>query len=171
MSLRLRSHINVYFTPTTMSYRKLPTYLDIYKHYLFLKPCYGALSKKKTVLKLIDIWNRASLPIFSKANISAKLAKYIQDVKKLKKSISNDRFEYFVAAHKEKYDKLFDICPCKCEMNCRCTRECRIPPVERQFLIDQRTVRSMTIDCSSTVATSIQSRHSIEETSTKSYSR
>ena len=171
MSIRLRSHINVYFTPTNMSYRKLPTYLDIYKHYLFLKPCSDASSKKKTVLKLIDIWNRASLPIFTKAYITAKLAKYIEEVKKLKKSISNDRFEYFVAAHKEKYDKLFDICPCKCEVNCRCPREYRIPTVERQFLIDQRTVRIMTIDCSSTVATAIQSRHSIAENSTRSYSR
>ena len=37
MDLRPRSHIHHYFLPTTLSYRKLPTYVDTYKHYIWLK--------------------------------------------------------------------------------------------------------------------------------------
>ena len=36
MDLRPRSHINHYFTPMSLSYRKLPTYVDAYKHYYTL---------------------------------------------------------------------------------------------------------------------------------------
>ena len=37
MDLRSRSHIHQYLPPTALSYSKLPTYVDVYKHYLLLK--------------------------------------------------------------------------------------------------------------------------------------
>ena len=45
MDLRPQSHIHHYFPPITLSYRKLPTYVDAYKHYLWLKPYSDAPAK------------------------------------------------------------------------------------------------------------------------------
>ena len=52
MDLRPRSHINHYLPPTTSSYRKLPSYVDAYKHYLSLKPCSDASARKRTTEKI-----------------------------------------------------------------------------------------------------------------------
>ena len=53
MDLRPRSHIHHYFPPTALSCHKLPTYVDAYKHYLWLKPCSDASAKKLTTEKII----------------------------------------------------------------------------------------------------------------------
>ena len=51
MDLRPRSQIHHYFPPTTLSYRKLPSYVDAYKHYLWLKLCSEASAKIRTIEK------------------------------------------------------------------------------------------------------------------------
>ena len=48
-----RSHIHHYFPPTALSCHKLPTYVDAYKHYLWLKPCSDTSAKKLTTEKII----------------------------------------------------------------------------------------------------------------------
>ena len=48
MDLRPRSHIHHYFPHTILSYRKLQTYVNAYKHYLWLKLCSYASTKKQT---------------------------------------------------------------------------------------------------------------------------
>ena len=63
MTLHSKASMNTYFIPTTMSYRKLLSYIDIYRHFLSLKPCSDSAAKKKTTIKTIDIWTWASLPI------------------------------------------------------------------------------------------------------------
>ena len=166
MALRSRSNLNKHLKPTTLSYRKLPTYVDIFKHYHSLKPCSHKLAVKQTVLKIIDIWNRASIPTFSRAYITSKLKRYINIVNNIKKSINNVHFGKIVAVHKQKYDILFDICPCKCIATCKCRGDCRVPTAERSFLEDQRTSRCSTIDSSSTTSTSIQSRKAIDNAHT-----
>ena len=90
----------------------------------------------------------------------------------MKKSINSHIFEYIIAEYnKAKYNKLFNICPCKCAEICRCTRECRVPEAEKEFLMDRRTLRMITVDCSSTTYTSIRSRRSVNEATTGSNSR
>ena len=89
----------------------------------------------------------------------------------MKKSINRHIFESIVADHKAKYNKLFDICPCKYAEICRCTREYRVPEAEKEFLMDQRTLRMRTVYSSSTTYTSMQSRRSVNEATTSSNSR
>ena len=171
MNLRSRSSFNTYFPPTTMTYQKLPTNLDIYMYYISLKPCCDASAKSQTAIRILDIWHRASLPTFSKAYVTAKLSTYISIVIKLKKSQNNSKFDTYFQTLKEKYDKLFDICPCKCKDQCRCLRLKCVPPSEKSFLDDQRTTRLRCIDLSTRIDTSKQSRSSYNKTSGGSHSR
>ena len=171
MNLRPRSSLYTYFTPSTMTYRKLPTNLGIYMHYISLKPCCDSSAKSQTAIRILDIWHRAPLPIFSKAYVTAKLSTYISIVIKLKKSQNNRKFDTYFQTHKEKYDKLFDICPCKCKYQCRCLRLKRVPPSEKSFLDDQRTTRLRCIDLSTRIDTSKQSRSSYNKTSGGIHSR
>ena len=76
-----------------MTYQRLPTYVYVYKYFISLKPSNNITAKKETVNKLIDIWNRASLPMYSLAYIMVKLTSYIVTVKKLKRSINHPNFE------------------------------------------------------------------------------
>ena len=171
MNLRPRSSFNTYFPPTTMTYRKLPTNLDIYMHCISLKPCCDALAKSQTTIRILDIWHRASLHTFSKAYVTAKLSTYISIVIKLKKSQNNSKFYTYFQTHKEKYDKLFDICPCKCKDQCRCLRLKHVPPYEKYFLDDQRITRLRCIDLSTRIDTSKQSRSLNNKNSGCSHSR
>ena len=51
MDLKPRSHISNYFPPTSLSYRKLPTYADVHKHDLWLNPYSDASAKIRTTEK------------------------------------------------------------------------------------------------------------------------
>ena len=137
MNLRYVTSLDNYFRPTPMTYRKLPTYLDIYKHVLSLKPCSDASAKSETVNRILDIWYRASLPTFNKSYVTTKLSTYLKKVLLLKKSRSKTNFDVLYQKHKSKYDTIFDICACQCNQICRCSREKRIPPAELEFLVDQ----------------------------------
>ena len=48
-----------------MTYTKLPTYIDVYKHYIFIKTNYSKSAKNETIQRILDIWKNASLPTYS----------------------------------------------------------------------------------------------------------
>ena len=58
------------------------------------------------------------------------------------------------------FNSLFDVCPCKCvddgvveRKYCKCPAECKIPAVEWDFGVDQKTARKMVIGKIDPVAT------------------
>ena len=42
---------------------------------------------------------------------------------------------------------LFDICSCKCAdiYRCTCPKDCKVPAIDKPFLVDQRSFRMMSI--------------------------
>ena len=143
-----------------MSSYKLPTYLDIAKHYLFI------FTNKKTTLaattdRILEIWFSASIPSIHRRCVLQKIERYIKIINTLWKDVSKHIFEAKLKIHIEKYNILFDICSCKCRDYDMCRysiKEKRISFAEIVFFIDQRTERRMHINIDRTVPTTPQSR-------------
>ena len=45
-----------------MSYTKLPTYIEVYNHNIFIKTNDSKSAKNETIQRLLDIWTNACLP-------------------------------------------------------------------------------------------------------------
>ena len=89
MDLRSRSKFNDYFKPVSMSYKRLPTYIDVYLHSTSIKSKNIASAVFETVERIRDIWFRASIPTFNPAYIRTKVNRYLVIINKIKKSINS----------------------------------------------------------------------------------
>ena len=147
------------FSGKEMSRLKLPTYFDVYRHFLTIDEI-ERLAINKTVDIINEIWHSSSLPHYNTKTSINKLKIYIHNVKSLKKSKSTKYYTANYQKHREKYEVLFDISICKCvDLNdCRCNGEDRVPPIERPFLLDQRNKLELSIQTHSIQPTTIQSR-------------
>ena len=147
------------FSGKEMSRLKLPTFFDVYRHFLTINEK-QIVAINKTVDIINEIWHSSSLPHYNTKTSINKLKIYFDNVKSLKKSKSTKYYNTNYQKHQEKYEVLFDISICKCvELNaCQCKREYRVPPIERSFLLDQRNKRELLIQTYSTEPTTIQSR-------------
>ena len=170
MNLRERKKHPSFFIPTHMSYTRLPTFIDVYNNILFVKTSNKKNEKNtaidNTTKRIVDIWYNASLPVKSVNTIKTKITNYIKVVDNLLKSSKHNYFKKYSLAHYNKYNKLFDICKCQCSVfiTCKYVNECRIPPAELEFLIDQRTNRLRNIITINSVTT-FQSRTNQPSTS------
>ena len=97
-----------------MSYKRFQTYIDVYKHLLFIKVGDNKSSKKNTVYRLINIWNKASLPVYNLLTIVHKFEIYLYIVIKLNKSLLHTNYIKYCQIHFDKYNVLFDICHYHC---------------------------------------------------------
>ena len=160
MNLRRKTQFKDIIKPDIMQLTKLPTHLDILRHYVYINNISTDINKIKIDIldRLKIIWNSASLPIMSDNSIITKINIYIQKAIKLKKTQNSKYFNVVMKKHMDKFNFLFDICACKCANKCDCRRENKVPPSEKSFLNDQRTQRLMFIQTSSTTATTKQSR-------------
>lgn len=139
----------------------LPTKLDVLKYFewvrnqLKLEGCYQPAKRviaMRVALKIEELWKKASIPVCTTDNIRYMILKLHEQGEKLKKSSGGTRKHlktYKVSVEKFKsniVNNLFDICSCKCDLNnCHCPAAKKVPPIEREFLNDQRSIRIMTI--------------------------
>ena len=114
----------------------------------------------ETTKEIIDIWYSAALPHMASKATYVKLSRYVDIMKKLKKSKKRAQFKTYCEQHISKYNRIFDICTCQCLNICTCIKHDRIPPIEVPFITDQRKDRLLYIDTTCTQGTSYQSRSS-----------
>ena len=145
MKTRISNKFKILFGSNLMSTRILPTYIDLYKHYLSIFNGEKKSSRKNIINMVIQIWNKASLPTFTYCSITNKVDNYLYKADKLNKFINRSSFKEKLENHISNFDKLFDIASCKCTRTCRCQRYSRIPNAENLFLKDQRSTRVMLI--------------------------
>ena len=155
---------NNLFVPNEMNKTQLPTFITIYRHFLYLLTISKCIKNKieataisDTTNAIIGIWQSASLPQITIKSVRGKVGKLVNRVKIIKKSYKKSYYKNTV--EKAKLNILFDICSCKCSVisNCQCKRDDRIPPLKITFIIDQRDKRMLFIDTTSLVDTPIQS--------------
>src|SRR5699024_11114235 len=102
-----------------------------------------------------EIWAKASLPTVTKKEIKRKILKYHDeytkkvDLLRRRKGHSQASITLTEIAdyRKQKESQLFDISLCKCKDfgSCICPSKNRVPAIEQEFLVDQRTVRLLHI--------------------------
>lgn len=139
----------------------LPTYGDVMRLYLSLRMKMKSENGKEplqqeisnlTAIQVIEIWQRASLPIINSKSVVRKISQYYTKYVALLKSFKKRQFEQNYASKLEAYRhtgnvNLFDIASCQCLdfSLCYCEAVRKIPLEERVFLTDQRTTRQMCI--------------------------
>ena len=144
----------------------LPTNLDVIGHYFYLRkkltvtssqflkkiPCFADV-RDNLVDDVIEIWNRAGLPILSRQRIEAKLKNLISQFEAARKRAKRRKTD---EVSEDWLKKLFDICKCKCSIEdcpkvrnkkllCNCEYQDRISEMDICFIIDQRSERKMVI--------------------------
>ena len=83
-------------------------------------------------------------PTQSLKNVKTKLTRLMDEGSKASKHGTGvDKSKQFM----ESLNELFDIAACQCKdlLECNCPKELKVPARERDFLLDQRTVRKMKI--------------------------
>lgn len=152
----------VFGNPMELGFRKLPTYEDVMKHYLWVRNDYKVKLNNvnpsvseiadKVAERIEEIWHTASLPFISRPRIVQMIRTYNEKYRNLKKyfgikTLSSITLQTKLKAFQKDSQKLFDISKCKCLSfdNCVCPKPTKVPEIERTFLTDQRTHRKMSI--------------------------
>lgn len=157
---RLMWECPIFGHPKVLSDTYLPTYDDVMKYYLYirheLKP--HTSSKEPTVSEILDIvienvediWVKASIPTVSRTRMlqmgRAFHDKY-RNILRSKGRKGSKNYDLAVNKFLNEGKRLFDIASCKCKLfsECNCTKDKKVPVLEQQFLLDQRTERKMCI--------------------------
>lgn len=161
--LKTRSDVNcpIFGTPIVLCANVLPTVSDVIKFILYVRHDLQEKNKGKQpsvtdvlayVCREIEkIWSSASIPTVSTKRIKDLLKRYYDEYLKLiryPKQKRTDSYEEKVQTFRQTaMTILFDIAACKCSSfdSCTCSKDGKVPIIERSFLIDQRTNRKMMI--------------------------
>ena len=54
-----------YFTPQSMCFKHLSTFVDVYRHFVFVFVANYAIAKKESFDRLIEIWKQSSIPKYA----------------------------------------------------------------------------------------------------------
>jgi len=137
--------------PSKLPPTQLPSNADIYRYYewkrlkLFtsIQPASSVVSAK-VAQKVINIWERASLPVISIERICER----VQNIRKRYKQEADKAAKKKTTAMIKDMNELFDVCQCRCDDMGRCSgpAHSKVPILERSFLTDQRTSRLMHIE-------------------------
>lgn len=138
------------FSIAKLKTSRLPTRIEVLEAVLFekkkvSKPILSTIFKTIAV-QVADIWDQSIIPKNSVQQIEAKVMELHQSYLNVMKFKSKNNFEQKIQEFKEASKALFDICKCKCPeiSHCKCDYSNKVPKKEKEFLIDQRTVRKMT---------------------------
>ena len=105
--------------------------------------------KLRVAQKVIEIWCKASLPYKSEKRIFSMidaLHNVLTELRKVPaKHKKSDIHKRNTKSFVEKTKLLFDIGYCKCETQCSCPPNQRVPKEEMRFFRDQKTLRKMFI--------------------------
>ena len=89
-----------YLTPQSMYFKRLPTFVDVYRHFLFVFVANYAIAKKETFDRLIEIWKQSSLPTYVENSALKKLTRYLDEVILLRKSINSPKYEEYCETYR-----------------------------------------------------------------------
>jgi hypothetical protein len=134
----------------------IPLHEDVFQAYCY----YQQNSDKQDVNEIAKviatevsaIYATASIPVIAFDSIVKKVKRAIEKGKDLQKYPMSKRTSSNYQKTFSSYHDLFDICTCRCydggireRHDCKCPLEFRIPALEWDFWIDQKTVRKMII--------------------------
>ena len=77
----------------SMSFKRLPTFVYIYRHFVFVFISNYVIAKKETLDRLIEIWKPSSLPTYVENSALKKLTRYLDVVIILRKCIISPKYD------------------------------------------------------------------------------
>lgn len=156
---RQTSICKVFGAPKNLTTLQLPTIGDVIRYYLQIQSElilgeYPSFAEVASVVcqKVREVWQLASIPTEVPKSTTRRLQKIFLRYNSVKKALGQPNTVKASALKRrdefraECDSTLFDICACKCAefKTCRC--EVKVPEIEREFLVDQRTKRKLFID-------------------------
>ena len=148
----------IFGAPQNLPTNTLPTYTELVKKYIQLRPDLKMNNGKytsfldishKLCYKVEEIWETASLPTVTHAQAIEKLKsfhdKYNTILKVYKGTTDQPNNQWRLSDFR---DILYDISKCMCSdmvSNCKRTKKHKVRAKEREFLQDQRGPRKMVI--------------------------
>ena len=153
---RSKSRHSVFGFPKELAKNVLPTCEDIFMAYCFnqQKELYQTVNDiaKTVTTEVIEIYNTASIPTIAFDSTVKKVKRLIEKGNDLRKYPESKRTSTTYQEALSSFSSLFDICPCKCvdagvveRKDCNCPVDCKIPVIEWNFWVDQKTTRKMVI--------------------------
>ncbi|KAJ2945333.1 hypothetical protein O0L34_g9424 [Tuta absoluta] len=162
-TITTRSEVDcpMFGSPSQLNSRKLPTISDVIKNILYVRydlqfQNSGKQPSTIDVFAIVNrdienIWTSASIPMVSSKRIKDQLKKHYDDYLKLIRYPQSKRSDNYLEKveifKKMALKQLFDVAACKCSTftSCICPKDSKVPPIEQQFLLDQRSERKMII--------------------------
>ena len=142
--------------PRPFQTNQLPTSADVFKAYDYLlknNNC-ASVTERATVIanEIKALYNKASIPTIAVSSLVIRIKRLINKVHELGKYSDRKKSSATFKSSLQMLDQLFDICLCKCfnkgvreRSACSCPLPKKIPTLEWEFWIDQKTVRKMVI--------------------------
>ena len=100
-----------------------------------------------------SVYDKASIPTIRLASIIQKVKRVIERMQELNKYSESKKSSESFEDKVNSFSRLFDVSSCRCfevgvrdRNDCKCPLNKKIPAVEWQFWIDQKTCRKMFID-------------------------
>ena len=155
-STRSKGRHAVFGYPKELRKNMLPTSEDIFKAYCFYQgqTNYDTANEiaKSIASEVIEIYKTASIPTIEFESIVKKIIRLIEKGKNLRKYPELKRTSITYRERLSAFNNLFDICSCKCvdvgivnRKHCICPVDCKIPALEWNFWVDQKSTRKMVI--------------------------
>ena len=150
MTPNVRSKYIVY-PPEKLKNSQLPTCADVVKAFIHEHSINNSNIKEKCKVitnQIEEIWAKTTIPRQTHNNVLKRVKDLQQQYSSLLKSKSSKYFDVMLKKFTDKNNQLFDISLCRCRniYECICKNDSKVPQAERDFLIDQRTLREFVFD-------------------------
>lgn len=158
---RSKTEHSIFGQAVQLPERQLPTCADVYKAYSWSQKQsessdvgYSVSDRMNLLAEQVkDIYSKASIPTVELYSVTVHLKRVIEKVNKLEKYPVSKRSSLSFQEKVNGFNQLFDVCTCKCfdagireRSSCKCPQPLKIPMLEWEFWMDQKTNRRMFID-------------------------
>lgn len=163
-STRSKSRHSVFGDPKELSKNVLPSGENVFRAYCHLHQETDCIAvneiAKLLATKVNEIYAAASIPTIAFDSIVKKVRRLIEKGNDLRKYPESKRTSATYKESLSSFSSLFDICSCKCfeagireRKDCTCPLDNKLPAIEWNFWLDQKTTRKMAIGKIDTVET------------------
>lgn len=165
-STRSQTEHAIFGQPSKFSENQLPTCEDVLKLYWFYRKEENYLTSVHDVAAAVGkevkiMYEKAGIPTMKLPSIIQKVKRVIEKMQELNKYSEMKKQSQSFEDKVKSFCTLFDVCTCRCfevgvrdRGNCNCPLSQKIPALEWEFWVDQKTCRKMIIGSLDKVETS-----------------
>lgn len=147
----------IFGQPATLPTNQLPSCADVVKLYLFYQKQQNEVFTihdyaTRISKEVKDLYDKACIPTIKLSSIIQKVKRLVEKMQELGKYAEKKRTLETFQSKVNLFDTLFDVCSCRCfdagvreRSSCSCPLPLKVPQIEWQFWVDQKTCKKMVI--------------------------